>query len=216
MWLVPRITLGNAKSWSAIIRTGIWRWPLGAIAVVATASFLLASNAPSAAAVEKSLRNPEVIGQINRIEDYLNQISSMRSRFIQVNPNGSTWQGELDRSAVSARAALVMPRAMLSALGTLDIYGDQHPSALAPVDLGRLAVDLSVDAARWLRVGGRFDRYRFVPTREALATRLLSKNAILHTLGSTTLSGNEVVTLSSVARIGQQSSTRQQALCSRY
>lgn len=65
------------------------------MAVVATASLLLTSNAPSAAAIEKSLRNPEVIGQINRIEDYLNQISSMRSRFIQVNPNGSTWQGDL-------------------------------------------------------------------------------------------------------------------------
>jgi len=34
-------------------------------------------------------------GAIARIEGYLNRINTMQSRFIQVNPDGSAWQGDL-------------------------------------------------------------------------------------------------------------------------
>jgi outer membrane lipoprotein-sorting protein len=51
---------------------------------------------PSAArAVERPVTDPEAVGEINRIEDYLNGIRSMQSRFIQINPDGSAWNGDL-------------------------------------------------------------------------------------------------------------------------
>lgn len=51
--------------------------------------------APPAAAVERAITDPEAVGEINRIEDYLNGIRSMKSRFIQINPDGSAWNGTL-------------------------------------------------------------------------------------------------------------------------
>jgi outer membrane lipoprotein-sorting protein len=38
---------------------------------------------------------PEAVGEINRIETYLNGIRTMQSRFIQINPDGSAWNGNL-------------------------------------------------------------------------------------------------------------------------
>ena len=83
-----QITWGNGKSWSATIRRG-------AFAAVVLSCLAWVGQPGPAGAVEKALQDPEVIGQLNRIEDYLNRISSMKSRFIQVNPDGSTWQGDL-------------------------------------------------------------------------------------------------------------------------
>lgn len=67
-----------------------------AIALAALFAALLALPAASGVrAAEADLTNPEVVGEINRIERYLNGIKSMQSRFIQVNPDGSAWNGTL-------------------------------------------------------------------------------------------------------------------------
>jgi outer membrane lipoprotein-sorting protein len=52
-------------------------------------------GAGPAAAVERALTDPEAVGDINRIETYLNGIKSLQSRFIQINPDGSAWNGNL-------------------------------------------------------------------------------------------------------------------------
>jgi len=72
----------NAKFLSAAIR------PLLAVAV---ATLLAAPLA--AASVKPAPLAPEERGQVGRIEGFLNGIKSFRSRFVQVNPDGSVWQG---------------------------------------------------------------------------------------------------------------------------
>jgi outer membrane lipoprotein-sorting protein len=67
-----------------------WRWLRAALAAAA-----IVLSAPAAIAVERPITDPEAVGEINRIEDYLNGIKSMESRFIQINPDGSAWNGTL-------------------------------------------------------------------------------------------------------------------------
>lgn len=94
----PRTTSASAKFSPAIINAlaaaARRRCALAAAALLAAALFASAL-VPAAGAAEKPLRDPEVIGDINRIEKYLNGIRSIQSRFIQINSDGSDWQGEL-------------------------------------------------------------------------------------------------------------------------
>lgn len=57
------------------------------------AAFIVAAQ--PASAVERPLTDPEAVGELNRIETYLNGIKSLKSRFIQINPDGSAWNGDL-------------------------------------------------------------------------------------------------------------------------
>jgi len=86
-----RITSASARSWLAAAFSR-----RGALAA-ATAVTLLAFPplVPSAGAVTRPLTDPEAVGDINRIQDYLNGIHTMESRFIQINPDGSAWDGNL-------------------------------------------------------------------------------------------------------------------------
>ncbi len=89
--MVPRITSASAKSWLAAAFSR--RAALAAF----TAFTVLAwpPLAPAATATNRPLTDPEAVGEINRIEDYLNGIRTMESRFIQINPDGSAWDGNL-------------------------------------------------------------------------------------------------------------------------
>lgn len=89
--MVPRITSANAKSWLAAVFSR--RATLAAVA--ATIMLALPPLAPTASATTRPLNDPEAVGEINRIQDYLNGIRTMESRFIQVNPDGSAWDGKL-------------------------------------------------------------------------------------------------------------------------
>lgn len=80
----------SAKSLSAITR-GLSA-AAALLLVVAVAG--LGSAGPADAA-PRSLKDPEVVGEINRIQGYLNGITSLESRFIQVNPDGSSWTGKV-------------------------------------------------------------------------------------------------------------------------
>jgi outer membrane lipoprotein-sorting protein len=87
--LVLRITSASAKSSrAAISRRAALAAPL--LAVIAAALAAL-----PAAAAQRPLTDPEAVGEINRIEGYLNGIRTMQSRFIQINPDGSAWNGNL-------------------------------------------------------------------------------------------------------------------------
>ena len=55
----------------------------------------LLAAAPAAIAAPPPPPRPADAGAIERIEAYLNRIKTMQSRFIQVNPDGSAWQGDL-------------------------------------------------------------------------------------------------------------------------
>lgn len=89
MSLVLQITSASAKSSrAAISRRAALAAPL--LAVIAAALAAL-----PAAAAQRPLTDPEAVGEINRIEGYLNGIRTMQSRFIQINPDGSAWNGNL-------------------------------------------------------------------------------------------------------------------------
>ena len=87
----PRITSASAKSWLAAAFSR--RVALAALAAIAFLT--LPTLAPTAGAATRPLTDPESVGEINRIEDYLNGIRTMQSRFIQINPDGSAWNGNL-------------------------------------------------------------------------------------------------------------------------
>ncbi len=91
MSLGPRIMSASAKSWRAAVFSR--RAALSALAAVALLT--LPTLADPSAAATRPLSDPEAIGEINRIEDYLNGIRTMQSRFIQINPDGSAWNGNL-------------------------------------------------------------------------------------------------------------------------
>jgi len=66
------------------------------LAICATfAAFVVIASSYPASAVERPLTDPEAVGEMNRIETYLNGIKSLKSRFIQINPDGSAWNGDL-------------------------------------------------------------------------------------------------------------------------
>lgn len=70
------------------------RGPTLGIFATFAAIVVIASSYP-ASAVERPLTDPEAVGEMNRIETYLNGIKSLKSRFIQINPDGSAWNGDL-------------------------------------------------------------------------------------------------------------------------
>lgn len=89
--MAPRITSASAKYWPG----AIFSRRIALAALIACAVPILPPPAGAAAAAERSLTDPEVVGEINRIEEYLNGIRTMQSRFIQINPDGSAWNGDL-------------------------------------------------------------------------------------------------------------------------
>lgn len=82
---------------------------------------------------------------------------------------GSTWDGGMDCQAVSARAVFDLNRLSVSAHAVIDFYGEDHPSGLSGVDPSLIGVSVDGSPVSWLRLGGRYSHYRFVPTRESLA-----------------------------------------------
>lgn len=83
---------------------------------------------------------------------------------------GSTWDGAMDRRAISGQATLDTERLSLATSAVVDLFGTAHPSGLSGATLTSLSALAEGKLAPGLRLGTRFDRYRFVPSREALAT----------------------------------------------
>lgn len=85
----------SAKSWWATIK-GLSTAAAALLLVVTVAGLTVSALIASpASAAPRSLKDPEVVGEVNRIQDYLNGITSLESRFIQVNPDGSSWSGKV-------------------------------------------------------------------------------------------------------------------------
>jgi len=85
----------SAKSWWATIKGGFAVASALLLAVTVAGLTVSALIASPAEAAPRSLKDPEVVGEINRIQGYLNRITSLESRFIQVNPDGSSWSGKV-------------------------------------------------------------------------------------------------------------------------
>jgi outer membrane lipoprotein-sorting protein len=85
----------NVRSWSAAASETRRGRGAATSALLAAVMAAMALFTVPAAAVERPLTDPETVGEINRIEHYLNGIKSMQSRFIQINPDGSAWNGTL-------------------------------------------------------------------------------------------------------------------------
>ncbi|RED51323.1 LolA family protein [Aestuariispira insulae] len=67
-------------------------------ALIATLMIGAAWTGPATAETAKSavdLKNPEVVGTLNQLEDYLSSITTIKSRFIQANPDGSYVEGTM-------------------------------------------------------------------------------------------------------------------------
>lgn len=85
----------SAKFWWATIK-GLSTAAAALLLVVTVAGLTVSALVASpASAAPRSLKDPEVVGEVNRIQDYLNGITSLESRFIQVNPDGSSWSGKV-------------------------------------------------------------------------------------------------------------------------
>lgn len=63
------------------------------LAAAALAALTLSAATAEAAPVKPAALGPADRGDIRRVENFLNGIKSFRSRFVQVNPDGSAWQG---------------------------------------------------------------------------------------------------------------------------
>ena len=85
----------SAKSWWATIKGGFAVASALLLAVTVAGLTVSALIVSPAKAAPQSLKDPEVVGEINRIQGYLNRITSLESRFIQVNPDGSSWSGKV-------------------------------------------------------------------------------------------------------------------------
>jgi len=83
----------SAKSSPATITSRRRTVVVGVCAALAALAFVVPGR--PASAVERPLTDPEAVGELNRIETYLNGIKTMKSRFIQINPDGSAWNGDL-------------------------------------------------------------------------------------------------------------------------
>jgi len=68
------------------------RTVLTTIAVLAAVAGMPAATA-FATPVKPAALAPAERGDVDRIQDFLNGIKSFKSRFVQVNPDGSVWQG---------------------------------------------------------------------------------------------------------------------------
>jgi hypothetical protein len=82
---------------------------------------------------------------------------------------GTTWQGQLDRKAISAYLSFDGLGLTIEGQAALDLYADDHPSGLSGPNLSLLGASLELRPVSWLELGARFDRYRWVPTLEQIA-----------------------------------------------
>lgn len=61
--------------------------------LAAVAAMVMLSLQAAAAPVKPAALGPKDRGDVNRIQEFLNGIKTFKSRFVQVNPDGSAWQG---------------------------------------------------------------------------------------------------------------------------
>ncbi len=123
---------------------------------------------------------------------------------------GSTWRGNTDRQALSTRALVEWSPLSLTVDAVIDLYGEDHPSGLSGADLSHLDLSLDARVTRWLRCGGRLNRYRFVPSRESLELfggTFVDSEAVLSARGYLDLSLGERIILGAQGGGDQQDST---------
>lgn len=75
--------------------TSIVRRVLVIVPLVLLAGAILFPGAPHGATAEAARLTPADVADVKRVEDYLNAIRTMRSRFFQVAPSGAQAEGEI-------------------------------------------------------------------------------------------------------------------------
>lgn len=80
----------NAKSWSETTVARRLLKPAGAFLLCLGLLLLAGTHARA-----QDLKDPETIGTLNRIESYLTDLTTLKSRFIQANPDGSYMEGTI-------------------------------------------------------------------------------------------------------------------------
>lgn len=78
--------------------------------------------------LDQILKNPEVVASLNQIEGYMKSITTMSSRFIQVNPDGSYVEGKMYLNRPGRMRFEYDPpvQILLVANGTFFIYVDKE------------------------------------------------------------------------------------------
>ena len=89
---MKRTMSANAKFSSAATSGGLLRG-------LAAASLIFFTSAVPALSAERAMTQEEVMSAIHRVEDYFNDIDTMRARFVQVSSDGTYGEGDvyLDR-----------------------------------------------------------------------------------------------------------------------
>lgn len=115
----------SGKSWWGI--TAAWI----SLAVLAVAAMLSAGRA------QAQVFSPEQIADINRIEAYLNQLTTLDSRFVQIDPNGNFSEGTVFLSRPGRMRFEYDPPSplLLVADGTWFIYVDKELEEVSHIPL---------------------------------------------------------------------------------
>lgn len=117
----------NARCWLGITACG------KAIALLVAGLLLVASPATA------QIFSPEQIAQINRIQTYLNGLTTLESRFVQVDPGGAFAEGSLFISRPGRMRFEYDPPTplLLVADGNWFIYVDKDLEEVSHIPLGR-------------------------------------------------------------------------------
>ncbi|WP_425407025.1 LolA family protein [Hwanghaeella sp.] len=115
----------NGKSWWGI--TAAWI----SLAALAAAAMLFAGRA------QAQVFSPEQIADINRIETYLDQLTTLDSRFVQIDPNGNFSEGTVFLSRPGRMRFEYDPPSplLLVADGTWFIYVDKELEEVSHIPL---------------------------------------------------------------------------------
>ncbi|MCA9666613.1 MAG: hypothetical protein KC503_13520 [Myxococcales bacterium] len=82
---------------------------------------------------------------------------------------GTTFGGDIDRQAISARASFDSRAVSVFGSAVVDLLGSDHESGVSGPVLTWASVHAAVRPTRSLSIGARVDRYRFPLTRELIA-----------------------------------------------
>ena len=97
--------------------------------------------------LDQILKNPEVVASLNQIEGYMKSITTMSSRFIQVNPDGSYVEGDMHLSRPGRMRFEYDPpvQILLVANGTFFIYVDKELKQVTHILLSSTPANIILD-----------------------------------------------------------------------
>ncbi len=137
----------NGKFWSAITAVSGFLTPFALTLTLAVAITTVPSAPTHAQSSGFELRSPEEVAAINRIETYLNDITTMQARFVQLDPNGEFSEGDMYLSRPGKMRFQFDPPnpILLVADGFWFIYVDQQLEQATHIPLGSTPASFLLD-----------------------------------------------------------------------